>query len=111
MTADAALSGVDATASHHPHAIAISHDGGSAVLSDHPHMGASSAPAAPEMLTAALPPRVGTALAAVGMITAFVAAAALFTHAVPPAMRGPPRALAALPTGQDVVTRFCIARR
>jgi hypothetical protein len=111
ITAEAALPWADATAQHHPHAFATSHDSGSAVLADHPHLGASTVPAPPELLTAVLPPRAGTALAALGLVAALVAGAALFVQVFMPGMRGPPRGLAALSRGQHIVTRYCIARR
>ncbi|MFZ0834884.1 MAG: hypothetical protein WAM92_17785 [Mycobacterium sp.] len=111
ITADSALPWVDVTVSHHPHAFATSHDTGSAVLSDHPHLGASPVPAPREMLTAVLPPRPGTALAALGLAAALIAGVLLGVGTFTPTMRGPPMGIASLATGQHIVTRFCIARR
>lgn len=111
IAAEAALPRADAAMPHHPHAFATSHDNAAIVQSDHPHLGTTSVPAPPEMVTAVLPPRAGTALATVALIAALIAGAALFVHLFVPTVRGPPRALAALLTGQQVVTRFCISRR
>lgn len=111
IMADSGLPWMDAAAPHHPHTVTTPHNGGSAVLLDHhPHLGAGSIPAAPHLITAALPPRAATALAALGLMAALAATTALLAPVVLPAMRGPPWVLAALLTGQQVLTRHCIAR-
>lgn len=60
---------------------------------------------------AMLPQPPVTALAAFGMVAAVVAVAGWRTPRVVPAGRDPPRGLAPFRTGQDLLTRFCLARR
>ena len=60
--------------------------------------------------TASLPPAT-TDLIAFGAATAVVAITGLLALLVVPAGRGPPRGLASVLTGQDLLTRFCLSRR
>lgn len=111
MAAETALPSADAAMPHHPHEFAISLGNAAAIQADHPHVGATSVPTPPDMLTAVLPSRIGTALAAVGLVAAVAAGAGLFVRLFSPAVRGPPTALGVLITGQQTVTRLCISRR
>jgi len=110
-TAQSALPWADTAVSHHPHAFASSHDSGSALLSDHPHLGVGSVPSPPDLLTAVLPTRAGTGVAALGLAAALIAVAALGFRAFIAPVRGPPIGISSPATGQHILTRFCIARR
>lgn len=61
--------------------------------------------------TAALPKPAAAALIALGAVTAGVVVKEWLSQLVVAAGRGPPPALAAALTGQDLLTRFCLARR
>lgn len=63
------------------------------------------------LVTAAVPKSAITALIALGAGVAAIIGAALFAQLVVPAGRGPPRALVTARTGQDLLTRLCLARR
>ena len=63
------------------------------------------------LVTAALPKSAPTASIALGAGVAAIIGMALLARLVVPAGRGPPRALVTARTGQDLLTRFCLARR
>jgi len=63
-----------------------------------------------EVATAVLP-RSSTTLIQLGAAAAVVAITTMLASLVTPAGRGPPRALASVLVGQDISTRFCVARR
>ncbi|WP_241777298.1 hypothetical protein [Mycobacterium intracellulare] len=52
-----------------------------------------------------------TTLVALGLIVAVVFIAGSWIKLVAPVGRGPPRAVAPVFSGQELLTRFCIARR
>ncbi len=60
---------------------------------------------------AVLPQSPATAVAALGVVAAVVAVAGWLVPHVVPAGRDPPRGPAAFLTGQELLTRFCLARR
>lgn len=63
------------------------------------------------LVTAALPKSAMTALIALGAGVAAIIGTALLAQLVVPAGRGPPGALGTARTGQDLLTRLCLARR
>jgi len=60
---------------------------------------------------AVLPQSLATAIAALGVVAAVVAAAGWLAPRAAPAGRDPPWGPAIFLTGQDLLTRFCLARR
>lgn len=101
----------DVPSPHAPHAVAVAPVTDFAVVAEHPHLQDWSTPSSPEIFTVAVMPRVTTALIVLGVIAAVVFIARLFGRGALPAVRGPPRAFATVLTGQQTLTRFCIARR
>jgi len=80
---------------------------------DHPHL-SNGSPAAHHheaFATGVLPDGPAAGVAALGVVVAVVAAAGLWWQQVMLAGRGPPRALAAAVTGQDLLTRLGLSRR
>lgn len=63
------------------------------------------------LVTAALPKSATTALIALGAGVAAIIGMALLAQLVVPAGRSPPRTLVTARTGQDLLTRLCLARR
>ncbi len=63
------------------------------------------------LVTAALPKSATTALIALGAGLAAIIGTALLVQLVVPAGRDPPRVLVSARTGQDLLTRLCLARR
>lgn len=82
-----------------------------AVSAHHAHMVDGSAHSHhPEQFATAVLPRSATTLAALAVVVTVVAALVILDCFVPGG-RGPPPALAPVVTGQDLLTRFCLARR
>lgn len=102
----------ESPASHPAHALVSSLDGEFAINIDHPHLSNGSSSAHHEaFVSAVLPNSPSTALAALGLVVAAVAAVGLLCRQVMLAGRGPPHGLPAAVTGQDLLTRFCLSRR
>lgn len=95
---------------HQPHALLTSVGAEFAVAVDHAHLVDGSSHA-PKQFASAVLPRSATALTALGVVVAVLAAiGALGGYAVS-AGRGPPSGLALVVTGRDRLTRLCLARR
>jgi hypothetical protein len=83
-----------------------------AVTVDHPYLGnRPSKPCQKVFAFAVLPQSPASAVAMQGVVVAVVAILGWLASRVVPAGRDPPRGLAAALTGQDLLTRFCLARR
>lgn len=98
-------------ASHTPHAALSSPGREFTVNPDRAPLLEGSSTSCHESVTAAVLPRSGTASVARG---AAITVASTTGRLAPPrkvAERGPPRALGTALTGQDLLTRFCLARR
>lgn len=78
-----------------------------------PHLvdGLPNCKASTVLVTPALPKSANTALIALGAGLTAVIGMALLAQLVPPAGRSPPLALVTSLSGQDRLTRFCLARR
>jgi hypothetical protein len=98
-------------ASHTPHALLSSLGSEFTVNAEHAHLVDGSSTACHESVTTAVLPRSGTASVARGAIMAVVAITGWFARPPVVAGRGPPHALGTALTGQDLLTRFCRARR
>ncbi|KKC05797.1 hypothetical protein AWC17_26585 [Mycobacterium nebraskense] len=98
-------------ASHHPHALVSSLGGEFTVSANHAHLADGSLTACHDVFAAPVVTRSATTLLELGVVAAIVAAAAALTTLVAPVGRGPPRALAPVLSGQDLLTRFCLSRR
>jgi hypothetical protein len=98
-------------ARHQPHALRSVLGGEFAVGVDHAHLVNGSLTECHDVFATAALPRPATTLVALGFMPAVVAIAAVLASFVLPAGRGPPKALPAGLTGQDLLTRFCLARR
>jgi hypothetical protein len=98
-------------ASHAPHALISSLASEFTVNAEHTHLVDRSSTACHESVTTAVLPRSGTASVARGAVMAVVAITGWLPQPPVVAGRGPPRALGAALTGQDLLTRFCLARR
>ena len=116
LTAMAAHGG-SLSAEHH-HLIRASHDLGSAldaeraVTLDHPHLVDGSDPSHhPEQYTAAVLPRPGAAIAALGVVMAVVVVVSALAPFVASGGWGPPLRLAPVVTGHDLLIRLCLSRR
>ncbi|ASW98447.1 hypothetical protein CKJ67_26505 (plasmid) [Mycobacterium intracellulare] len=94
------------------HALVSSLDGGFAVNADYPHLDNGSSTPHPEQFMTAVLPQSAAAAAALGVVVVAAAAVAgWLTLRGVPAGRGPPAGSAAVVTGQDRLTRFCLSRR
>jgi hypothetical protein len=98
-------------ASDAPHASLSSLSGELTVNPEHANLVDGSSMACHEMVTTAVLPREGTASVALGAVMAAVATTGRLAQPREVADRGPPRALGTALTGQDLLTRFCLARR
>lgn len=98
-------------ASHTPHALLTSPGSEFTVNAEHAHFVDGSSTACHESVTTAALPRSGTASVARGVVVAVVAITGWLAQPPVVAGRGPPRALGTALTGQDLLTRFCRARR
>jgi hypothetical protein len=98
-------------ASHIPHALLSSLPSELTVDAEHAHPVDGSSAVCHESVTTAVLPRSGTASVALGAVMAVVATRGWFAQPPVVAERGPPRALGTALTGQDLLTRFCRARR
>ncbi|KLO44703.1 hypothetical protein ABW17_08205 [Mycobacterium nebraskense] len=106
------LRGPGSPASHPAHALVSSLGSEFAVVNvDHPHLWDGSSTQCPEAFATAVLPRSSTALVALGVVVAVVALAGWVAHRGVLAGRSPPGAPATPLAGQDLLTRFCLARR
>ena len=93
------------------HTALTSLTGGSAVNADHTHVEHGSSLTCLELLASAVLPPLASTLVALGLLAAVATLAGLLVDRVVRSGRSPPRAVAAVITGRDVLTRFCVARR
>jgi hypothetical protein len=98
-------------ASHTPHPLLSSLGSEFTVNAEHSHLVDVSSTACHEPVTTAVLPRPGTASVAHGAVMAVVAIRGWLAQPPVVAGRGPPRALGSALSGQDLLTRFCRARR
>ena len=98
-------------ASHTLHALLSSLGSEFTVNAGHAHLVDGSSTVCHESVTTAVLPRSGTASVARGAVMAVVAITGWLAQPPVVAGRGPPRALGTAVTGQDLLTRFCRARR
>lgn len=99
------------SASNPAHAVLTSRDGEFAVHADHARVECGQSPACPQALATTLLPRSATALVALWTAVAMATVAGSLARWVAPTRRGPPGGLPLVLTGQDLLTRFCLARR
>jgi hypothetical protein len=99
------------SASHPPQVLLSSLPSELTVDAEHAHPVDGSSAACHESVTTAVLPRSGTASVALGAVMAVVATRGWLPQPPVVAERGPPRALVTALTGQDLLTRFCRARR
>ncbi|OBF19922.1 hypothetical protein A5725_17475 [Mycobacterium kubicae] len=109
--AQCGLSRVEAHEPHPAHALFSSLGGEFAVNVDHTHIAAGSTAAHPEHFVTAALPKPATALSALGVVVAVLAATGSLAGLIARVGRGPPFALGTAYTGQDLLTRFCLSRR
>uniref|UniRef100_UPI000C1F03DB lipoprotein LpqS n=1 Tax=Klebsiella pneumoniae TaxID=573 RepID=UPI000C1F03DB len=81
------------------------------INTDHGHLVENSMPPCPERLATAVLPRSATPVLLPDVVAAAPGMTAALTDPVAPAARGPPAAQGSVRTGQDLLTRFCLARR
>jgi lipoprotein LpqS len=98
-------------ASHAPHRLLPSPGGEFTVNAEHAHLVDASSPACHEPVMTAVLPRSGTASVGHGAVTAAVAITGWQAQPAALTVRGPPGALGPALTGQDILRRFCLARR
>jgi hypothetical protein len=99
------------SAPHRPHALLSSVGGEFSVSADHAHLSNGSYTHRHNDFATAVLPRPSTSLIQVGATVVAVAITAILAGFIAPAGRGPPNALVWALSGQDILTRFCTARR
>jgi hypothetical protein len=109
--ADWALVSAPEPAPHGPHALAAPPGADFAAVTDHPHIQDGSTPSGPDSLAHAVVPRFSGTLAAVGLFVAMTTVLIRWQHRPTAHLRGPPRSPTVALTGQQLLTRLCIARR
>jgi hypothetical protein len=97
--------------SHTPHPLLSSLGSEFTVNAEHAHLVDGSSTACHESVPTAVLPRSGTASVAPGAVMAVVAIRGWLAQPAVLAGRGPPGALGTALTGQDLLRRFCLARR
>ncbi|KZS68183.1 hypothetical protein A4G28_26880 [Mycobacterium ostraviense] len=104
---------VSATANAPQPVLSTSLPGAFAVTADQPQLvqGLPICKSSKVSAIAAQPQSAVTALVVMGIVLAALAGKGWLTHLVGPAGRSPPRAPATVLTGQDLLNRFCLARR
>lgn len=97
----------------HPTHVLVSSLGGEfTVTADHAHVGTPSPAAHSEAFAVAvLPNSPALSVAALAVVVSALAAVGFFGQQARLSGRSPPRGLAAVLTGQDLLTRFCLSRR
>ncbi|WP_082986654.1 hypothetical protein [Mycobacterium gordonae] len=98
-------------APHPPHALLSSLGGEASVNTNHAHLLNGASGHCHNEFAIAVLPRSSTTLVPFGVAAAVVAITTMLASLVAPAGRGPPRTLASVLAGQDISTRFCVARR
>lgn len=98
-------------ASHPAHALVSSLGGEFRISGNHAHIENPSAAHHEALMTGVLPSAPVYTAATLCVVVAAVGAVGLFGRHLISGGRGPPRGLAAILTGQDLLTRFCLARR
>lgn len=98
-------------AAHLPHPLVTSLGSEFAVNIGHPHLVDGWSTACHEVFTTPALPRSANGLIGLGAVAAVIALIGSLVQLVVPAGRGPPSAPAAILAGQDLLTRFCLARR
>ncbi|ASQ89216.1 hypothetical protein CE197_13075 [Mycobacterium intracellulare subsp. chimaera] len=93
------------------HSVLASHGNTVATNVDNTHPASASTGCHHAFTIAVLPAPWSAALVGLGVVVALVALRGSLPHRVAPIGRGPPRAAATFITGQDLLTRFCLARR
>lgn len=101
----------ESPASHPAHVSVSSHSGKPTIDSDHAHLGHPSSGGHHEALLAAVVPNSPAPTVAALCVMVAVAAVGVFWRHATLAGRSPPRGLAAVVTGQDLLTRLCLSRR
>jgi lipoprotein LpqS len=96
---------------HLPHPLLTSLGSEFAINVDHPHLVDTPAQCHHEQFATAALPRAATALVALGVVVAVLAVTGSSAQPVVITGRGPPSAAGNFFTGQDLLTRFCLARR
>ncbi|CAM4177000.1 hypothetical protein MB901379_04179 [Mycobacterium basiliense] len=111
LAAQCWLPQVSRQVAHPDHPLVTSLGGEFVVSVDHAHLFDHSSPPCPEQFATAILPRSAIpSFASVAVVTV-APAVGLFAHVVVAAGRGPPTAPVHVPTGQELLTRFCLARR
>lgn len=95
---------------HLPHPLVSSVGGEFAVNADHAHLVNDSTTRCHEVIAAAVLSRAANPLVNLGTVSAAAVTAAVVSLAVAVG-RGPPRVHGLVLTGQELLTRFCLARR
>jgi hypothetical protein len=98
-------------ATHTPHPLLSSMGSEFTVNAEYAHLVDGSSMACHESVATAVLPRSATASAGLGAVTAVVAITGWQAQPTVLAGRGPPRPLGTALTGQDLLRRFCLARR
>lgn len=101
----------ESAASHPAHAVVSSLGDESTTNTDHAHLGNPSLHHHEALLSAVLPNSPAPSVAALAVVVAALAAVGFFGQQARLSGRSPPRGLAAVLTGQDLLTRFCLSRR
>lgn len=96
---------------HPNHSLTTSVGSEFVINTDHGHLVDNSMPPCPERLATAVLPRSATPVFLPDVVAAAPGMTAALTDPVAPAARGPPAAQGSVRTGQDLLTRFCLARR
>lgn len=96
---------------HPDHPLATSIGNEFVINLDHPHVLDNATPLCPEQFAPAVLPRSASPAFSADIVAAAVGIAGSFSYPVLPAVRGPPAELNAACTGQDLLTRYCLARR
>ncbi|KZS69258.1 hypothetical protein A4G26_26360 [Mycobacterium kansasii] len=100
------------THTRHPaHALLSTVGGEFAVNVDHAHLFDGSSTDCHNVFATAVLPRPATTLVALGAVAALIAITAALANLVVPAGRGPPKVPITALAGQDLLSRFCLARR
>lgn len=111
MVGHSAMLHSETHAPHPPHALLSSLGGEFAVNVGHAHLSDGSSTDCHNVFATAVLPRSATTLAELGVVASAGAITAVLANLVVPAGRSPPKVLPIALTGQDLLTRFCLARR
>ncbi|MFQ2844938.1 MULTISPECIES: hypothetical protein [Mycobacterium] len=98
-------------APHPAHVLVSSLGGEFTISSNHAHIGTPSVAHHEAFMSAVLPNAPVTTVAALSVVVAVIGAVGLFGRHVILGGRGPPRGIAGILTGQELLTRLCSSRR